>query len=372
MFKGKLDFKFDALGRLLRPSSPPLIGVDISSSAVKFVELEDAGRGRYRLERYVIEPLSRDAVVDGNILNLDQVSDAFRRGWKKLNSRVRNVALALPTAAVITKKIAVPAGQREDELELQVETEANQYIPFALDEVNLDFQVLGPSPTNKDDVEVLIAASRKEKVEDRVAAAEAAGLKAVVIDIESHATQAAFELLAQGMPDGGHDQTIAIVDVGTSVMNVNIVRNGESVYLREQPFGGQQLTQEIQRHFGLTAEEAEIAKRTGGLKLLTLSRPVFTIRPADKGLSHASLSFVADLVGAAKTELTLEGPLRVQDGTLVMAPLQVTSKGGSTEAALAHLEAAGLDRMFREALAAADDRARLRGAELAQLAATPN
>ena len=265
MFKGKLDFKFDALTGLLRPASPPLIGVDISSSAVKFVELEEAGRGQYRLERYVIEPLSKDSVVDGNIVNLDQVSDSFKRGWKKLNSRVRNVALALPTAAVITKKIAVPAGQREEELELQVETEANQYIPFALDEVNLDFQVLGPSPTSKDDVEVLIAASRKEKIEDRVAAAEAAGLKAVVVDIESHATQAAFDLIAQGLPDGGHDQTIAIVDVGTSVMNVNILRNGESVYLREQPFGGQQLTQEIQRHFGLTAEEAEVAKRNGGL-----------------------------------------------------------------------------------------------------------
>ena len=216
MFKGKLDFKFDALTGLLRPASPPLIGVDISSSAVKFVELEEAGRGQYRLERYVIEPLSKDSVVDGNIVNLDQVSDSFKRGWKKLNSRVRNVALALPTAAVITKKIAVPAGQREEELELQVETEANQYIPFALDEVNLDFQVLGPSPTSKDDVEVLIAASRKEKIEDRVAAAEAAGLKAVVVDIESHATQAAFDLIAQGLPDGGHDQTIAIVDVGTS------------------------------------------------------------------------------------------------------------------------------------------------------------
>ena len=265
MFKGKLDFKLDALGRYLRPKSPPLIGVDISSSAVKFVELEDAGRGKYRIERYVIEPLSKDAVVDGNIVNLDQVSDSFKRGWKKLNSRVRNVALALPTAAVITKKIAVPAGQREEELELQVETEANQYIPFALEEVNLDFQVLGPSPTSADDVEVLIAASRKEKVEDRVAAAEAAGLKAVVVDVESYATQAAFELIARALPDQGVDQTIAIVDVGTSVMNVNILRNGESVYLREQPFGGQQLTQEIQRHFGLTAEEAEIAKRTGGL-----------------------------------------------------------------------------------------------------------
>lgn len=265
MFKGKLDFKFDALERLLRPKAPPLIGVDISSSAVKFVELEDAGRGKYRIERYVIEPLPKDSVVDGNILNLDQVSDSFRRGWKKLNSRVRNVALALPTASVITKKIAVPAGQREDDLELQVETEANQYIPFALEEVNLDFQVLGPAPNSPDDVEILIAASRKEKVEDRVAAAEAAGLKAIVVDIESHATQAAFELIARSLPEGGQDQTIAIVDVGTSVMNVNILRNGESVYLREQPFGGQQLTQEIQRHFGLTAEEAEMAKRNGGL-----------------------------------------------------------------------------------------------------------
>jgi len=265
MLKGKLDSSLDGLGRLLRPKSPPLIGVDISSSAVKFVELEDAGRGRYRIERYVIEPLQKDAVVDGNILNLDQVSDSCKRGWKKLNSRVRNIALALPTAAVITKKISVPAGQHEEELELQVETEANQYIPFALEEVNLDFQVLGPSPTSPDDVEVLIAASRKEKIEDRVAAAEAAGLKAVVVDVESYATQAAFDLIARGLPEAGLDQTIAIVDVGTSVMNVNILRNGESVYLREQPFGGQQLTQEIQRHFGLTADEAEVAKRTGGL-----------------------------------------------------------------------------------------------------------
>lgn len=265
MLKGKLNVDPQAVARFLRPRTPPLIGVDISTSAVKFVELEDAGKGRYRVERYTIEPLPRDAVVDGSIVNLDQVADAFKRGWKKLSTRVRNVALALPAAAVITKKIAVPAGQREDELELQVETEANQYIPFALEEVNLDFQVLGPSATSPDDVEILIAASRKEKIEDRVAAAESAGLRALVMDVESYATQAAFALISAGLPDSGYDQTIAIVDVGTSVMNVNILRNGESVYLREQPFGGFQLTQEIQRHFGLTLEEAEIAKRNGGL-----------------------------------------------------------------------------------------------------------
>ncbi|HEX3170532.1 MAG TPA: pilus assembly protein PilM, partial [Burkholderiales bacterium] len=173
--------------------------------------------------------------------------------------------LALPSAAVITKKIVVPAGQMENELELQVETEANQYIPFALDEVNLDFQVIGPAPNSPDDVEVLIAASRKEKIEDRVAAAESAGLKAMVVDIESFAIQTAFELIERALPDNGKDQNIAIVDVGTTMMNLNVLRNGQSIYMREQPFGGNTLTQEIQRAFGMSPEEAEAAKRTGGL-----------------------------------------------------------------------------------------------------------
>ena len=117
-------------------------------------------------------------MVDGNINNLEAVADAVKRGYKRLGTRTKNVAMAVPTGAVITKKIIVPAGLREDELEMQVETEANQYIPFALEEVNLDFQVVGPSPTTPDEQEVLIAASRKEKVEDRVAVAESAGLKA--------------------------------------------------------------------------------------------------------------------------------------------------------------------------------------------------
>src|SRR5207237_442285 len=124
-----------------------------------------------------IEPLPKDVVTDGNIANMEQLAEALRRGWKRLGSRNRNIALALPAAMVITKRIIVPAGQKEEELEVTVEAEANQYIPFALDEVNLDFQTLGPAPTSADEVEVLIAASRKEKVEDRVAAAEAESAK---------------------------------------------------------------------------------------------------------------------------------------------------------------------------------------------------
>lgn len=249
----------------LEAKSPPLIGVDISSSSVKMVELAEAGKDLYRVERYAIESLPKDAVVDGNIVNLEVVGETLKRAWKRMGTRIKNVALALPSAAVITKKIIVQAGLREQELELQVETEANQYIPFALDEVNLDFQIVGPAPTGPEEVEVLIAASRKEKVDDRVAAAEAAGLKPMVMDIESYATQAAYDLIARQLPGGGKDQTVAIVDIGAAMTHINVLHNNQSVYLREQNFGGNQLTQEIQRRYSLSPEEAEIAKHQGGL-----------------------------------------------------------------------------------------------------------
>src|SRR6266403_3957639 len=250
---------------LFKPKAPPLFGLDISSSSVKMLEIVEAGKGGYRVERYAIEPLARDAVVDGNINNLEAVTDAVRRAHKRLGTRTRHVAMAVPTGAVITKKIVVPASLREEELEVQVETEANQYIPFALEEVNLDFQVVGPSPSGPEEVEVLIAASRKEKVEDRVAVAEASGLKATVMDVESYAIQSSFELIQQQFPDNGKDQNIALVDLGANVMNVTVLRNEQTVYTREQAFGGSQLTQDIMRVYGMSLEEAEAAKRSGGL-----------------------------------------------------------------------------------------------------------
>ncbi|HEX7270537.1 MAG TPA: pilus assembly protein PilM [Casimicrobiaceae bacterium] len=261
MLKEKLGSAFS----FLQTTAPPLIGVDISSSALKLVELSEGGKGVYRLERYAIEPLPKDVVTDGNIANLDQVSDALRRAYKRLGSRNRSVALALPAAMVITKKIIVPAGQTEEELELQVEAEANQYIPFALDEVNLDFQILGPAPNNPDEVEVLIAASRKEKVEDRVAIVEAAGLKPRVMDVESYATEEIFQMIAPSLPANGRDQNIALVDIGAHVMHFYVLRNNQILFSRDQAFGGNQLTHEIQRAFNLSPEEAESAKRNAGL-----------------------------------------------------------------------------------------------------------
>lgn len=262
MIKGNFDIQLD----FLQTSTPPMIGVDISSSSVKMVELSEAPKkSGYVVERYTIEPLPQDAVTDGNINNLDAVSDALRQAWKRMGSRIKNVSLALPAAAVISKKILLPSGLREDELEIQVESEANQYIPFALEEVNLDFQVIGPSPTNPEEIEVLLAASRKANVEDRVATAQAAGLKTIVVDVEPYAAEAAFEQVRAQLPGGAADQCIALVDIGANVMNVNVLRNGQSVYMRDQQIGGAQLTQQIQNAFGLSAEDAEAAKRNGGL-----------------------------------------------------------------------------------------------------------
>ncbi|HET7831874.1 MAG TPA: pilus assembly protein PilM [Gallionella sp.] len=257
---------FDIPLDFLQTTSPPLIGVDISSSSVKMVELsETPKKGGYVVERYAIEPLPKDAVTDGNINNLDAVSETLQRAWKRLGSHIKNISLALPAAAVITKKIFLPAGLREEDLAYQVESEANQYIPFALEEVNLDFQVIGPAPSNPDEVEVLLAASRKANVEDRVAAAQSAGLKTVVMDVEPFAAEMAFDQIRMQLPESAADKCVALIDIGATVMNVNVLRNGRSVYSRDQQVGGDHLTQQIQAVFGLSAEEAESGKRFGGL-----------------------------------------------------------------------------------------------------------
>jgi type IV pilus assembly protein PilM len=253
------------LGSLFGQSRPPLLGLDISTSAVRLVELADAGKGELRLERYAHEPLPRGAVVDGNIENLDSVSEAVRRVWKKSGTRVKLVALGMPPASVITRKIVLPAGLSEDQLEVQVESEASQYIPFALDEVSLDFDVIGAAAGAPDDMEVMLAAARREKVEDRVAVAEAAGLTATVMDIESYAARAALEPLIAQLQGAGREQIVALFQVGAQATHISVMLDGETVYEREQPFGGNQLTQDIVRAYGLSFEEAETRKKSGDL-----------------------------------------------------------------------------------------------------------
>jgi type IV pilus assembly protein PilM len=252
---------------LFGQSNPPLIGIDISTSGVRLVELADAGKGELRLERYASEPLPRGTVVDGNIENIEAVSEAVLRVWKKSGTKIRHVALGMPPAAVITKKIILPAGLAEDQLEVQVESEASQYIPFALDEVSLDFDVIGAAPNSPEDMEVMLAAARREKVEDRVAIAEAAGLTATVMDIESYAARSAAQraIDEDGTGAAAEGQIVALFQIGAQATHISVLQNGETIYEREQPFGGIQLTQDIVRAYGLSFEEAEARKKAGDL-----------------------------------------------------------------------------------------------------------
>jgi type IV pilus assembly protein PilM len=253
------------LKALFGGAQAPLVGLDISTSSVRLVELSDAGKDGVRLERCASEPLPRGAVADGNIENLEQVVEAVRRLVKKSGTRAKHVALGMPPASVITKKIVLPAGMSEEQLEVQVESEAAQYIPFALDEVSLDFDVIGPVSSSIDDIEVMLAAARREKVEDRVAIVESAGMKASVMDIESYAARAALDRVTAQMPAGGAGQVIALFQIGAVSTQISVMLDGATVYEREQPFGGNSLTQDIVRAYGLAFEEAEARKKSGDL-----------------------------------------------------------------------------------------------------------
>jgi type IV pilus assembly protein PilM len=254
-----------SIGSLFGRQSASLLGLDISSSSVKLVELGRGKDGVLVLERCAIEPLERGWINDGNVEKFDEVAEAMRRVVKKSGTRTRNVAMALPASAVITKKIILPGGMSDQELEIQVEAEANQYIPFSLDEVSLDFCVVGPSTTSVGDVEVLIAASRREKVQDRQGLAEAAGLKPVIIDVESYASRLAAGRLIGNLAGEGKDQMVALFEVGASTTSMQVIRNDEVLYDRDQAFGGAQLTQLIVRQYGFSPEEAESKKRSGEL-----------------------------------------------------------------------------------------------------------
>jgi type IV pilus assembly protein PilM len=243
----------------------PLIGLDISSSSVKLVELGRGKDGALVLERCAVEQLEKGWITDGNVEKFEEVADAIRRVVKKSGTKTKNVAMSLPASAVITKKIVLPGGMTDAELELQVEGEANQYIPFSLDEVSLDFCVVGPSATSAGDVEVLIAASRKEKVQDRQGLAEAAGLKPVVVDVESYASRLATGRIIDALPNKGADVMVALFEVGAMTTSMQVIRNDEVLYDRDQAFGGAQLTQLIVRQYGFSPEEAEGKKRSGEL-----------------------------------------------------------------------------------------------------------
>ncbi|MBL0040249.1 MAG: pilus assembly protein PilM [Xanthomonadales bacterium] len=248
---------------LFSASTPPLIGVDISSTAVKLLQLSQAG-GRYRVEHYAVEPLPPNAVVEKNIVEVEAVGEAIKRAFARSGARTKFAAASVAGSAVITKIIPMQADLSEDDLEGQILAEAQQYIPYPLEEVSLDFEVLGPVKDNPELMNVLLAASRTENVDVRVAALDVGGLAAKVVDVEAFAMENAYKLLSDQL-SVPKDATVAVVDIGATMTTLSVLKNQRTIYTREQVFGGKQLTDEVMRRYGLSYEEAGMAKRQGGL-----------------------------------------------------------------------------------------------------------
>ena len=247
----------------LEKKTKPVVGLDISSTSIKLLELSRSG-DRYRVETYAVRPLPPNAVVEKNINDEAAVAEVIKSLVKQSKTKIKHAAVSVAGSAVITKVIEMPAGLSDDDLENRIYIEADQYIPFPIDEVSIDFEVQGESPNDPDQVEVLLAACRTENVDSRVSTLQLAGLEEEVVDVEAYAMERAFELVLEQLEDQDN-QVVAVLDIGATMTTLSVLVDGKTVYTREQLFGGRQLTEEIQRRYGLSMEEAGLAKKQGGL-----------------------------------------------------------------------------------------------------------
>ena len=250
--------------KLLGISMDPILGLDISSSAVKLVEL-GMKEQQYYVEHYAIEPLPPGAVVEKNIQNKANVVQAVEKVVKKSGVTSRSVCTSVPSSLAITRIIQLNATFTDKEIGNEIELEADRYIPYALDEVNLDYEVLGQSTVSEQLVDVLLAVSKTENIDARVELLAEAGLEINIIDVDAFAMERAFELVAKQLPEHGRGKIAALVDIGATMTTLHIFKDLRSIYTREQAFGGQQLTDEIQNRYGLNFDEAVLARKYGDL-----------------------------------------------------------------------------------------------------------
>mgnify|MGYP002622379699 CR=1 FL=1 len=247
-----------------KKKTAPILGIDISATAIKLLELSRSG-SKYRVESYAVEALPPNSVSEKTINDIEQVGEAIARAVKKAGTKTKKAAVSVAGSSVITKVISMPAGLSDDDMENQIQVEADQYIPFPLEEVAMDFEVIGDSSEGAERVDVLLAASRSEIVDNVVASVELGGLNAKVVDIEAFAIENTIDLISKDFPAGSSTEAIAVADVGSAITTFSVMENMKTVYSREESFGGAQLTEDIQRRYGLSYEEAGLAKRQGGL-----------------------------------------------------------------------------------------------------------
>ncbi len=231
-----------------------VIGIDIGSSSVKLVQLKDL-KGSYQLLNAGIVPLPPEAIVDNTIMDSATIVNAVKSLVTSLGVKVKDVACSISGNSVIIRKITLPVMPAE-ELEDQITWEAEQYIPFDINDVNMDFQILSPDSIDPSKMVVLLVASKRDIINDYLAVFNEAGLSLSVVDVDSFAVQNAFEI----NHDSGVEDVVALINVGASVMNINVVREGISLFTRDVQMGGNLYTEEIQKHLGVSGSEAESMK----------------------------------------------------------------------------------------------------------------
>ncbi len=298
---------------------PPLLGIDIGACAVKLLELSRRDRKPYCVESYAVEPLPTGAIAGNRIMDAPLVSMALKRALRRSRTTAHHAAIAVAGSTTMTKTIRLPKGLSERELESLIELEAGQHIPFPLDEVNIDFVVLGPSPDEADKVDVLLAAARTDHVNERVAALEMAGLQAQVVDLENLVIERACEYL---LPSSIR-QHVALLDIGAYTTRLYVLRNGQLTYRRDQGFGGQQLTQQIQHHYGLPYDKAELAKRQGDY-------PLHLLKP----FVHKMTQQINRAIQSYGSYHQLQGLILVGGGILLSGAIQAIRQQISTPVTL--------------------------------------
>jgi len=241
---------------MLFMKSRDIVGIDIGSSSVKLVQLSEL-KGTYSLKNAGILPLPSDAIVDNSLMDTTSIVETIRDLVKSLGSKVVDASCSISGNSVIIRKISLPA-MTPEELEDQIAWEAEQYIPFDINDVNLDFEILDADLSASGKMTVLLVASKKEIINEYVSVFNEAGLKLVVVDVDSFAVQNIFELNYSP----SENEVVALINIGASIMNLNVVKGGLSLFTRDVQMGGNLYTEEIQRQFAVSSQDAEHIKIT--------------------------------------------------------------------------------------------------------------
>jgi len=246
------------LSSLMKPNSSKMIGIDIGAHNVKGVLLSKSSNG-YKVEATAKLPLPKGAVVDNVILDVESVGNVIAKLRKKFPKAVKNVIAAVSGSGVISKTVYLNAVQNDEELESQIEIEAENLIPYPLDEVSIDFEIIGENENDSHKIDVLLIASRTELVQARVSSIEAGNFFAKVMDVNGYALGRTYSLISHQFDDDT-SKPVALIDIGATTLTLAVIVDGETVFIKEQPFGGEQYTQSIAAYYNMEYAEAETAK----------------------------------------------------------------------------------------------------------------